>query len=125
MTFQASDLKSQHFLELYDSNDKSIEPSYSKGGSWLKFFGHSNSLYTRVTRAIMNHAPIGKYRMKFFLRENFNYLYREYSIETRHHILYKYKRYDEYWNPSRDLISYFILFLEFNSNMFAFMSSNT
>ena len=27
-----------------------------KDRSWLNFFRHSNSLYTRVTRAIVNHV---------------------------------------------------------------------
>ena len=61
MTFQASDDKRRYFLDLLDNDLNSIELTYSKGGSWLKFFGHSNSLYTRVTRAITNHAPIGEY----------------------------------------------------------------
>ena len=52
MSFQASDDKGQHFLELLDSDSKPIKMSYSKGGLWLKFFGHSNSLCTRVSRAI-------------------------------------------------------------------------
>jgi len=67
MTFQASDLKGHQFLELYDEDNNSLEPSYSKGSTWLKYFGHSNSLCTRVTRAIVNHAPIGEYRLRFQL----------------------------------------------------------
>ena len=50
----------------------------------------------QATRAIVNHAPIGKYRLRFFLQKDFKYLYSIYSIETRHHILYKYRRYNEY-----------------------------
>ena len=59
--FQASDNKGRNFIELLDDNLNIIEPSYSKGGSWLKFFGHSNSLCARAMRAIVNHAPIGEY----------------------------------------------------------------
>ena len=66
MTFQASDLKGHHFLNLCDEDNNPLEPTYVKGGSWLKYFGHSNSLCTRVTRVIVNHAPIGEYRLKFF-----------------------------------------------------------
>jgi len=72
MTFQASDIKEKHFLDLVDDDDNIIELSYIKGGSWLKFFGHSNSLYIRALRAITNHAPISKYRIRFFLREDFS-----------------------------------------------------
>jgi len=32
MTFQLSDEKGQHFLELLDDDNKPIEPSYAKGG---------------------------------------------------------------------------------------------
>ena len=59
--FQASDDKGRCFLDLLDNVLNSIESTYSKGGSWLKFFDYSNSLCTRATRAITNHAPIGEY----------------------------------------------------------------
>ena len=49
MTFQASDLKGKQFLDLLDGDDNIIEPSYVKGGSWLKSFGHSNSLCVQAT----------------------------------------------------------------------------
>jgi len=61
MTFQASDLKGRHFLELVNSDNDILEPSYSKGGTWLKYFGHSNTLCARASRAITNHASIGEY----------------------------------------------------------------
>ena len=38
---------------------------------------------TRATRAITNHAPIGKYRLKFFPWEDFSCLCGTYPIETR------------------------------------------
>ena len=57
MTFQALDLKGKYFLDFLDSNNNIIELSYIKGRSWLKFFDHSNSLCTRASRAITNHAP--------------------------------------------------------------------
>jgi len=61
MTFQASDLKGRHFLELVDSDNDILEPSYSKGSTWLKYFGYSNTLCTRALRTITNHALIGEY----------------------------------------------------------------
>ena len=66
MTFQASDAKGRQFLKLLDDDLYPIESSYSKGGLWLKFFGHSNSLYIRALRAIINHVPIREYHLKFF-----------------------------------------------------------
>ena len=83
MTFQALDQKGQQFLELVDNKNNPIEPSYINGGSWLKFLGHSNLLCARVTRTIVNHAPIGEYRLCFFPKEKFKCLYRSYPIELR------------------------------------------
>jgi len=120
MTFQASDLKGHHFLELCDEDNIPLEPLYSKGGTWLKYFGHSNSLCARATRAIVNHTPIGEYRMRFFPREDFSCPCSNYPIESRHHILHKCRRFNKYWNPRRDLISHFILFLELNCSAFSF-----
>jgi len=67
MTFQASDEKGHQFLELFNNDNKPLELTYSKDGSWLKYFRHSTLLCVRVTRAIVNHAPIGKYWLRFFL----------------------------------------------------------
>ena len=120
MTFQASDLKSRHFLELVNSNNNILEPSYSKGGTQLKYFGHSNTLCTRASRAITNHAPIGEYQLCFFPREEFSCPCGLNPIEMRCHILHKYRRFNEYQNPRRDSIAYFILFLELNPCVFAF-----
>ena len=122
MTFQALDNKGRNFLELLDDNLNIIEPSYSKGGSWLKFFGHSNSLCARAMRAIVNHTPIGEYQLRFFPREDFTCPCGLYLIETRRHILHECKRYNNYWNPRRDTLAHFILFLEFNSSVFSFDS---
>jgi len=83
MTFQASDLKGWHFLDLYNNDNNLIEPSYVKGNSWLKYFGHFNSLCARASRAIMNHALIGEYRLRFFYQESFNCPCGLYPIEMR------------------------------------------
>ena len=120
MTFQASDLKGKQFLDLLDDENNIIEPSYSKGGSWLKAIGHSNFLYVPTTRAITNHAPTGEYRLRFFLREEFKCPCGQYSIESRCHILHKCSRINRYWNTRRDTLSHFIMFLEFNPSAFSF-----
>ena len=59
MTFQASDLKGSQFLDLLNVDFNIIKPCYTKGGPWLKLFGHLNSLCACAMRAITNHAPIG------------------------------------------------------------------
>ena len=123
ITFQASDGKGNHFLDLLDNDLKAIEPSYSKGGPWLQAFGHSNSLCARAVRAITNHAPIGEYRLRFFPNMDFSCPCNNYPIETRRHILYKCRRFNGYWNPRRDMLSHFVMFLTFNPNAFAFINN--
>ena len=83
MIFQALDGKDQYFLELLDKNLKPIEPSYSKGGLWLNFFRYSNLLYIRALKAMVNHAPISEYQLRFFPKEEFRCPYKLYPIETR------------------------------------------
>ncbi len=83
MTFQVSDLKDKSFLELVDSDNNILEPLYSKGGTWLKHFGHFNTLCARASRAITNHAPIGKYQLHFFPREKFSCPCRLYPIKMK------------------------------------------
>ena len=79
----------------------------------------------RASRAIVNHVLIGEYQFIFFPWEEFKYPCGHYPIEMRQHILHEYRRYNEYWNPRRDTIAYFTLFLEFNSNVFFFGESIT
>jgi len=123
MTFQASDGKGKQFYDLIDDNLEIIEPSYTKGGPWLQSFGHSNSLYARATRAITNHVLIGKYRLQFFPKEDFKCLCGYYPIETRRHILYKCMRHNGYWNPRRDTLSHFVMFLSANPKAFTFIDN--
>ena len=75
--------KGNHFIELLDDNFNIIIPIYTEGSSWIIYFGHLNFLYIRATRAIINHAPIGEYHLRFFPRENFSCLYRSYPIQSR------------------------------------------
>ena len=123
MTFQASDLKGNQFLDLLDDDSITIEPSYVKEGLWLKMFGHSNSLYAHTTRAITNHAPTGKYRLRFFPKEEFKYPCGRYPIKSRRHILHECGRFNSYWNPRRNSLSYFVMFLETNPSVFSFCNS--
>ena len=83
MTFQASDLKENHFLELLDDSYHTITSTYIKRYLWINQFDHLNFLYAKATRTIINHTPIGEYCLRFFLRENFNCSYKSYSIESQ------------------------------------------
>ena len=75
-------------------------------------------LYARATRAITNYAPIEEYCLRFFPGELFEYLYDSYPIESKHHIFYKCKKYNNYWNSNSELLNNFVIFLEFNSGAF-------
>ena len=125
MVFQALDNKGRNFLELFDNNLNTVKPNYPKEESQLKYLGHSNSLCTRAMRAIVNHASIDEYWLRFFKQEDFACSYSVYPIETRRHILYKCRRYNGYWNPRKNTLAHFILFLEFNSSTFSFGKSIT
>ena len=120
MTFQVSDEKGKHFLDLLDNDFNTIKLSYTKDGPWLQVFGHSNSLYARAMRAITNHAPIGEYRPRFFPSKDFTCPCNNYPIKLRRHILHEYRRFNGYWNPRRDSLNHFIMFLIANPNVFAF-----
>ena len=67
--FNCLTVQGRHFLTLKGKNCKPLQPSYSKGGSWLTHIGQPVTLYARATRAILNHAPIGEYRQRFFPAE--------------------------------------------------------
>ena len=123
MTFQASDGKGNHFLDLVDDNFNPIEPLYIKGGPWLQSFGYSNSICARATRAITNHVPIGEYHLRFLPNMDFSCLCNNYPIESRRHILHECKRLNRYWNPRRDSLSHFVMFLITNPSAFAFTDS--
>ncbi len=120
MHFQVADSRGKSFLNLLDNDCNLIKPSNIKGSSWLQYFGMSNLLYARVIRAIINHASIGEYRLRFFPRKNFSCPYSMYPIETRRHILYKCSRFNKYWNLRRNMITHFTLFLQLNPSAFSF-----
>ena len=107
MTFQASDGKGKSFLNLVDNNYKDIELSYIKGGPWLQAFGFLNSLCAQATRAIINHALIEEYCLRFFPNKDFSCLCGNFPIESRRHILYDCKRHNGYWNSRRDSLCHF------------------
>ena len=96
MTFQASEARGKHFLDLLDDDLCPLEPLYSKGGSWFKYFGHL--LCVRATRAIINYAPMGEYCLCFFPKEDFSCLCGNYPIKTRCYILHECRRFNNYWN---------------------------
>ena len=63
---------------------------------------------------------IREYRLRFFPNMDFTCPYNNYPIETRRHILHDCRRFNGYWNLRRDTLKYFVMFLIFNPNAFAF-----
>ena len=120
MTFQVLDGKGNYFLDLVDNNLNIIKHMYTKGGPWLQVFGYSNLLCACTMRAITNHAPIGEYWLRFFPKEDFKCSCGNYLIESRRHILHKCRRFNRYWNPRRDSLNHFTMFLIANLLAFAF-----
>ena len=82
-------------------------------------------MYTHIMRLITNHAPIGEYRLRFFFKESFAYICREYSIEIKRHILFDCAQYKKSWNPKRESLKNILTFLEFNPGAFCFQNSIT
>ena len=123
ITFQASDGKGINFLNLLDDDYNHIEPSYIKGGLWLQAFSHSNLLCAQAMRAITNYAPIREYQLRFFPNSDFSCLCNNYPIESGRHILHEYTRFNRYWNPRRDSLNHFVMFLITNPNAFTFLDN--
>jgi len=120
MSFQATEFRGRNFLELLNDNLNPIKLSNIKGSPWLQQFGHSDSLCARATRAIINHASISKYCLRFSPREDFPCPCSIYPIETRRHILHECNIFNKYWNHKRNTIAHFVLFLHFNPSAFSF-----
>ena len=123
MTFQVLEGRRKQFLELYDNNSNDIKPSYIKDGLWLQVFGHLNTLCAHAMKAITNHTSIGEYRLRFFPKKEFKCSCGVYPIKSRRHILHDCSRFNSYWNPRRDLLSHFVMFLKTNPNTFAFLNN--
>ena len=120
MTFQASEYKGRNFLNLNNDDNQPICPTYSKDGAWLKHFSLLNSMCTCITRLITNHTSIGKYWLRFFPKEFFTCMCKEYPIEIRRHILFNCTRYKKCWNSKRKSLKDVLTFLEFNPGAFCF-----
>lgn len=119
------DYKGNNFLDLINDNNLLTRFTYIKDSTWLKNFGHSNTLCIQATKAITNYIPIGKYYLRFFPRKLFECLCRVYPIKSKHHILHNYKRYNKYWNPNKESLKNFISFLKFNLEAFFFYEEIT
>ena len=86
--FQASEYKRRNFFKLNNNDHQPICPTYSKDGSWPKHFSLLNSMYAYIMKLIINHVPIGEYKLRFFPKKSFICICREYTIKMRRHILF-------------------------------------
>jgi len=120
MTFQVLDYKGKNFIDLNGDDYSPTKPTYSKGGTWLNLIGHSNMLCMCAIRTITNHALIGEYHLRFFLKESFTCPCRKYPIKTWNHILNSCKQFRNYWNPKRESLKNIIAFLESYPGVFSF-----
>ena len=101
------------------------EMPYAKGGGWLPFIGESVTLCARATRAILNHAPIGKFRQRFFPAECTHCLCGHCQVETRRHIFANCRQFAHF--PLTDLVPTvkdFVKFLKEYPSAFAFPSQD-
>ena len=120
-SFNCPTIQGRHFLPLRDRNRQFLQPSYSKGGSWLPHIGQSVTLCARATRAILNHAPIGEYRQRFFSAECTQCLCGHCQVETRRHIFANCPRFahSPLIDPSPS-VKNFVDFLKEHPSAFAF-----
>ena len=125
MTFQVSEYKKRNFLNFNNNNNQSICLMYSKSSIQLKHFNLSNSMCAHITRLITNHASIGKYQLRFFSKEFFTYMCREYPIKMRRYILFDCARYKKSWNSKRESLKDVLIFLKFNPRIFFFQKDIT
>ena len=119
--FSRSEIQGRNFLAMNTEKHKEATPMYAKGGTWMSYLGHSISLCARATRAILNHAPTGEYRARFFPQESPACPCGQSDIETRQHILTECPRFtkDRVSLPS-PCIGDFIKFLTSNPTAFTF-----
>ena len=116
--FQSPEYRGNNFLFNLGTAHK---PSFKRGGPWLFDFG-PNSLMSRWTRTILNHAPIGEYRRRFLKHlPRSMHLCKCGAGETRLHILL---RCPLYWRR-RQANQVFtpeglFEFLDFNKSAFMF-----
>ncbi|RDX51207.1 hypothetical protein OH76DRAFT_1347870 [Lentinus brumalis] len=117
--------RGQHFLRLkvFDSPSHTSSPA-------LQAYGGSKSTMARFCRAVLNHAPLGSYRRRFFPNEPTNCTDCG-VLQDRAHVLLKCQRYRRWWNcrgefeflqrvsAYRDLTS----FLKANESAFTFVDA--
>ena len=115
----------RYFLSLKGGIKNLLQPFYAKGGGWLPFIGESVTLCARATRAILNHAPIGEFRQRFFPVECTQCPCSHCQVETCRHIFANCRWFAHF--PLTDLVPTvkdFVKFLKEHPSAFAFSSQD-
>jgi len=68
--FQNEKYRGHNFLFLQNLNGGVVQPTYAKGGAWLGEVSGRLSVFTRMCRSILGHAPIGSYFQRFNIDES-------------------------------------------------------
>ena len=120
-SFNHPTIQGWHFLSLRDRNQRFLQPSYSKDGSWLPYIGQLVTLCARATRAILNHVPIEEYKQRFFPAECTQCPCGHCQVETRWHIFANCPRFahSPLIDPSPS-VKNFVDFLKEHPGTFAF-----
>ena len=118
--------KGRNFLPL-KKGGLTLAPSHLNGGPWVgalrKSKQYSNSLTARFVRAVLDHSPIGSYRLRFNLADEYGCSCGA-RLEYRGHILFSCRKYTRTAaRPAGDTgvdLRAFIRFLEWNPIAFSF-----
>ena len=116
--FRDPDYRGHHFLELQDHKGAVLQPTYTKGGTWLHWLNRDNPLCARACRAILNHAPIGDYYCRFNIQEPFSCTCHWMRLQTRVHLFECCPCLETRRTPV--YLKEFIRYLERNLSAFAF-----
>jgi len=119
-SFMSNPKRGQLFLDFEDKNQKVINPTYAKGGSWLPSIGFTNSLCARFTHMTTGHTPIGEYRQRFLPHLLISCPCGEAEVQTREHIVMECNTYDPSTHPCNIIINSFVHFLADNPSTFSF-----
>ena len=119
-----------HLRVITSSLSKMVSKTFSsppmlKGGGWLPFIGELVTLCARATWAILNYAPIGEFRQRFFPAECTHCPCGHCQMETRRHIFANCRRFAHF--PLTDLVPTvkdFVKFLKEHPSAFAFPSQD-
>ncbi|TFY81215.1 hypothetical protein EWM64_g2805 [Hericium alpestre] len=109
-----------HIGHSFLPNSRLRKVSHIKGGPFLAAFGDSSPLAARLARTILNHAPIGEFRSRFFPHENITCNWCP-ARQTRRHILNSCTHYNR---PRERFLEFLINSSEPGAHLASFLTDN-